>query len=257
MISFKKLKRKIYKLYPLSIAKKNYDFAGTMVSTNKEYINNIVICLDLDEEVLEKCLDFKPDLIITHHPFLYGKSKKKVLNESKIKQRIFNKLKELDIGVISLHTNFDEANNGMNDVLASKLKLKHVYAPSNCPIMRIGYLKVPLEANNFAYYVKEKLNVSYAGLTKYGKDIISKVAIIGGGGSSYYKYALDEEADIYISGDAPHHIRRDIVSCNYNYLDIPHEVERVFIPHMKDILLNIDDSLNILLIDHEVEQKIF
>lgn len=257
MIDFKKLKRKLYNLYPLYLGKKNHDFVGQMVSSTKTEINRIVLCLDLDEEVIEKCLNFNPDLIITHHPFLYGQSKVTILRNDPHKKKIFDILKERNIGVISLHTNFDEASGGMNDELARLLKLKFVYAPTSMPMMRIGELKIPLEINNFAYYAKERLNVSYASLTKAGNDIIRKVAIIGGGGSRYYNIALEEGADIYISGDVPHHIRRGIVADKFNYLDVPHEVERVFINKMYEDLLKIDDKLDILLIDHEIEPKIY
>ncbi|MFA5503551.1 MAG: hypothetical protein WDA35_04150, partial [Bacilli bacterium] len=55
----------------------------------------------------------------------------------------------------------------------------------------------------------------------------------------------------YLSGDAPHHVRRDIVTSNYNYLDLPHEIEKIFLVTMKDILLSYDSSLEIVIIDHE------
>ncbi len=257
MILRTKLMRKLYKKYPRSIAIKNHDFVGVMVRPAKEEISNIVLCLDLDDEVLKRIENINVDLIITHHPFLYGKSKAQVLKTNELRRTWTDELVKRGIGVVSLHTNFDEAKDGMNDVLASKLALKNVYAPEKLMVMRIGELETPLSRKEFVNYVKEKLNVNYALLQGYGKEMISKVAIIGGGGAFGFKVAMDEGADIYISGDAPHHIRRDVANYHYNYLDIPHEVERVFMIKMKEVLLNIDPSLNILIIDHELEAKVY
>lgn len=256
MIDLKKLKRKLYKLYPLAIAKKNHDFVGVMVSQNHLDIKKILICLDLDESILDKIDEFNPDLIVTHHPFLYGPSKVNILRNDEHKMNIYNYLKSKDIGVISLHTNYDEASNGMNDVLASKLNLNNVEIPLFNPMMRIGMLSKPMEINEFAQYAKEKLNVKYALLIKGNDNMISRVGIIGGGGSRSYKVAMLNDCDIYISGDAPHYLRRDVINDKFNYLDVPHEVERVFIYHMESILKSIDNDLEILCIDHEIEPDV-
>ena len=62
---------------------------------------------------------------------------------------------------------------------------------------------------------------------------------------------MDEGYDIFITGDTPHHIRRDVLAQHYNYLDVAHEVEKIFIPQMKKILLSIDPSLEVIEVDHE------
>ncbi len=257
MILRKKLMQKLYHLYPRFLAKKNHDYVGLMLAPKKEEINNIVVCLDLDKKVLEQIDLDKVDLIITHHPFYYGKSKVNIIKNDPLKKELTSILKEKGIGVASFHTNFDEGKNGMNDILASKLELIDIYAPASLQMMRIGSLNNPLSIDEFVYYVKKHLNVSYALLINEGSRLIQKVGIVGGGGSYLFKYAKDENCDIYISGDASHHVRRDIVNNHFNYLDIPHEVERVFIPSMKKILLQIDASLNVIEIDHEEEVKVY
>ena len=103
---------------------------------------------------------------------------------------------------------------------------------------------------------KAKLDVDYALLIDEGNEMIKKVGIIGGGGSRDWPIARDEGCDIYISGDAPHHVRRAIVCEKFNYLDVPHEVEKIFMPQMKKILLEIDPTLNVLMVDHEEMPKV-
>lgn len=258
MIKRKKLMQKLYQKYPRAIAKKYHDYVGVMVSGNHEEINTIVLCLDLDGYVLKKIsLDnLKVDLILSHHPYYYG-NKAYIYTHDELKHSWTNKIKEMGCFVVSMHTNFDEGRNGMNDIMVEKLVLKDIYTPLSCPMMRIGYLTDSMTRDEFARYVKDKLNVSYASLMGYGKESISKVGIIAGGGGGMFKYALNEGCDIYISGDAPHHIRRDIANNHFNYLDIPHEVERLFMYKMQEILLGIDPTLNIIIIDQEKEAKIF
>jgi hypothetical protein len=51
-------------------------------------------------------------------------------------------------------------------------------------------------------------------------------------------------------------VRRAIVCEKFNYLDVPHEVEKIFMPQMKKILLEIDPTLNVLMVDHEEMPKV-
>ena len=85
-----------------------------------------------------------------------------------------------------------------------------------------------------------------------GKD----VAIVGGGGWHSFRIAQNEDYDIFISGDMPHHARREVISYKFNYLDLPHEIEKIFMKQMKMILLEINPSLEIISLDHEVLPKV-
>lgn len=255
MIKSTSLLRKLANYYPQRIAKRHRDYVGTMVGPIPNTINSIVICLDLDETILPEILELNPDLIITHHPFFFG-SKSYILKHDVHKSYVYNELKKAKIGVISFHTNFDEGKYGMNDALAELLSLENVYAPIDEPMMRIGYLKNSMSLNDFVIFAKKSLNIEYGLLTSNGSSTIKKVGIVGGGGSYLYKVAQNEKCDIYISGDVPHHTRRDIIIDKYNYLDVPHEVERIFMPQMKKILESIDSTLNIKIIDHEKAPKV-
>ncbi len=163
---------------------------------------------------------------------------------------------KLGIPVYSFHTNFDAGEGGMNDALCEALNLESVYTPLLNPMMRIGYLHEDTDIFTFADYAKHKLDVNYGLLIHEGKPFIKKIAIIGGGGSRYWEVAKKEDCDIYISGDAPHHVRRDIVNAKFNYLDLPHEIEKIFMPKMEKYLLSIDKDLIIQAFDHERLPKV-
>lgn len=246
---------KLSKRFPKAIAKKYHDYVGLMAGKLKENTSKILLCLDFDEEVMEIALKEKPDLIISHHPFIYG-TKKNVLKHDNKKKLLMDMIVENDLVVYSMHTNFDEGVGGMNDALAKALELNNIQPLELFPMGRIGELSEEFEINKFAKYAKDKLNVDYGLLIHEGKDMIKRVAIIGGGGSREYYAALASNADIYISGDAPHHVRRGIVSDKFNYLDLPHEIEKIFMPTMKEILLGYDNTLDIIIVDHEKLPKV-
>jgi putative NIF3 family GTP cyclohydrolase 1 type 2 len=88
----------------------------------------------------------------------------------------------------------------------------------------------------FAEMVKTKLGLPYAHLIPAGKPMIRHVALIGGGGAKYYPTAQAEGFDIFLSGDSAHHVRRGIVNAHFNYIEIAHEVETIFIPTMANYL---------------------
>lgn len=245
---------KLAKKFPKSIAKKYHDYVGLQFGKLKEDTNTILLCLDFDDIVFEKAkeiIDFnKIDLVISHHPFIYG-TFKKVLKNDQVKFNLIKKLEKYNLPIYSYHTNFDEGIDGMNDALAKELGLLNIEQLESIPMARGGYLKEEMDIISFSKYAKEKLDVSYGELLNFGKDKIKSVAIVGGGGRHYYLDAMNEDYDIFISGDIPHHGRRGVVLNKYNYLNLPHEIERIFMKQMKKILLDIDSNLNIIVIDHE------
>lgn len=247
------LLKRLSKLFPKRLAA-GYDHVGLQVGKIPEEVNTIFLCLDFDCFVLEylenKDLLDKVDLIITHHPFIFGK-KSIVLKNDEKKRELYYKMEELNIPIYSYHTNFDTGKSGMNDALTSLLELENVKPLELDPCARGGNLKEPLEVHDFAKYALEKLRVPYGALIAEGNKEIKSVAIVGGGGWSTHKAAQLEGYDIFISGDIPHHGRRDIVINHYNYLDVPHEVENEFMNQFKKVLLSIEPSLNVLTLKHE------
>ena len=246
-----KLLRNLSTRFPKSL-KSRGDRVGLMTGKLPENVYNILLCLDFDDTVfnLLPTLKHKPDLILTHHPFIYG-TKYRVFKHDLIKQDLCNRIDALGIPVYSMHTNFDRGRGGMNDALAEAIGLKDIKPLETSSMARGGHLEKEMEIHDFAKHVNRCLKIEYSHLVHAGKDKVQSVALIGGGGSREYKNAMLEGYDIYISGDAPHHMRRDVISAHYNYLDVCHEVEKIFMPQMKKILLDIDPTLNVEIIDHE------
>ena len=249
------LLRKLAKRFPKRYAKMNHDYVGLMTGKLPLEVKKIFLCLDCDWEVLPLIKKEKPDLVLTHHPLIYG-TRAKVFKREPGKKELCDELDALGIPVYSMHTNFDTGCGGMNDALAEALELTDIKVVEKNIMMRGGRLKKPCNVEDFAKYAKEKLDVDYGLLIACGKPVIESVAVIGGAGSGNWRIAKEDGYDLFISGDVPHHVRRDIVNNKYNYLDLPHEIEKIFMPTMKKLLLEIDDSLEIVTVDHEKLPKV-
>lgn len=242
---------KLGRLYPKRIALKNKDYVGYMAGQKVEEVKKIVLLLDLDEIVFAEALSHKPDLILTHHPFIYG-TRAKVFARDEKKKEFALWLDTLPTMVYSIHTNFDEAPNGMNDALAEKLELTNIKPLEMEPMARGGYLPHSMNLEEATNYVINKLELDYGLLVAGDKDReVKKIAIIGGGGSSSWRAAMIEGYDLYISGDVRHHVRRGVMNAGYNYFDVPHEVENIFLVKMKEVLLSIDPTFEVISIRHE------
>lgn len=246
-----RLFRKLACKFPKSIAEK-WDRIGLQTGKLPSNINSILLCLDFDEFVLNKVkqMKVKPDLILTHHPLIFG-TRVHVFKRNQIKKEIVEAIDKLGIPVYSMHTNFDSGEGGMNDALAESLHLNDVAKLEKLKMARGGKLSKAMEIHEFAKYVNECFKIEYSHLINAGKKQIKTVAIIGGGGSRDFRAAMLENYDIFISGDISHSTRREIIANHYNFLDVSHEVERIFMPTMKKILLDMDPTMKIEIIDHE------
>jgi len=103
-------------------------------------------------------------------------------------------------------------------------------------IGRIGTLKEECTLEEFAHYVKEKLDLK--GVRVVGKlgDKIKKVAIVGGDGNKFAFHAKRHGADVYVSGDIYYHVAQDWKMENLNIVDAGHNIEKVMKDGVKKLL---------------------
>ncbi|MEA4816001.1 MAG: Nif3-like dinuclear metal center hexameric protein [Lachnospiraceae bacterium] len=110
-------------LAPLYIAE-DWDNPGLIIGNRNKTVENILIALDATNAVVDEAISKDVDLIITHHPLIFGAIKK--VNSDSSLGNVIMKLIKNDIAVYSAHTNLDIAKGGTNDALAELLTLKNV-----------------------------------------------------------------------------------------------------------------------------------
>ncbi len=101
------------------------DNVGLQIGSRRQQIKNILLCLELNDEVLKEALQKKCNFIFTHHPLIF-KPIKKLDFENNSLSKLIEKLFKHNMSVYSAHTNFDSIKDGVSFELAKTLKLKNI-----------------------------------------------------------------------------------------------------------------------------------
>lgn len=214
-------------LYPLSNgASFDQGKIGLQFGSLNDEFTSCVCCLDATNEVIDYAIENNINLIISHHPFLFqpllnlnydspfGKKLLKVLNNR--------------INIMSFHTNYDVGFDGMNDALAQKLELKDIQMLTDdvCQdsLIRIGFVK-PIEVRELCEKIKEAFNQKMIKVAGRIDKKVSKIAIVGGSGSSEFYEALRSGADVYITGQLPHHLGIEAWDNDFVLIEVSHAIE--------------------------------
>lgn len=105
---------------PLSL-QESYDNAGLIVGSYNMEISSTLICIDITEEVIEEAINKNCNLIISHHPLIFG-GIKKINGKNDIERCIIKAIKN-DIAIYSCHTNIDIVAKGVSHKMCEKLGL--------------------------------------------------------------------------------------------------------------------------------------
>jgi len=111
------------KIAPLHLAE-SWDNVGLLFGDPKTSVRHLMTCLTITPEVVTEAIEQKAELIVSHHPILF-KPTQRITGES-VEGRILLKLAAAGISVYSPHTAYDNAKDGINDQLASMLKLEEI-----------------------------------------------------------------------------------------------------------------------------------
>lgn len=211
----------------------SFDNVGLLIGNRDIDVSKVLLALDITKSVCNEAKKLGANLIISHHPIIF-KPLKNIEFGSTISELIKN-----DISAICAHTNLDISKIGVNFQLAKKLELSNLSnlaLDENNPIGLIGYLKNEMNAEEFASFVKKKLECVGIRYTKTNNKI-KKVAVCSGSGGSFIKSAYENSADAFVIGEIKH---SDILKANefgINIIDTGHyRSENVIIEPLKNML---------------------
>ena len=186
----------------------SWDNAGLQVGLTEAEVSGALLCLDVNESIIDEAIAKGCNLIVSHHPLLF-RGLKQVCGTDYVQRCVIKAIKN-DIVIISMHTNMDNAKNGVNWKIAEKMGLKEVafLAPLASPEAGsgvIGLLPEPMAADDFVLMVKKCFGVECAQCNELLRRPIRKVAICGGAGDFLLPDALAKEADAFITGEMHYH----------------------------------------------------
>ena len=234
----------IEKEYPLSYAL-SWDNVGLLVGRDDKEVKRIYIALDATDEVIERAISLKADMLITHHPMIFSPIKK-ICNLDFVGERIL-KLIQNDISYYAMHTNYDVL--GMADLSGDKMDMQdaeilEVTAEGDIGeedepqgIGRVANLEKPMTLRECCEDVEEAFHLGAVKVFGNLEHKISRIAICPGSGKSVIQAALDKKADVLITGDIGHHEGIDAVEQGLAIIDGGHYgIEHIFIEDMRQYL---------------------
>ena len=128
---------------PLSL-QESYDNAGLITGNSNWDCTGIITTLDATEAVVLEAIEKKCNLIVAHHPIIFG-GLRKITGKNYVEQTIITAIKN-DIAIYAIHTNLDNVLHGVNATIADKLGLinRKILQPKNDTLKKL-FTFVPVE----------------------------------------------------------------------------------------------------------------
>ena len=209
------------RIYPkCTSAPWDFDSLQCCYDPEKE-LHRVLVALDATDEVIDRAVEGEYDLILTHHPMIFGDTGDIVPSE--LYGRKIIKLIRGGVATASYHTRLDAGEGGVNDCLAGIMELCNVdsFGDDELPtIGRIGDLPTPVSAEELCLVIKEKLNAPFVRLS--GERMVSKLAVVGGAGKSLVTAAKAAGADAILTGEVAYNSAIDFADIGIAVIEAGH-----------------------------------
>ncbi len=122
----------------------------------------------------------------------------------------------------------------------------------------VGELDEPLEVRRFLDRVKKVLGISSLRLSHIPESKVRKVALCAGSGMPFYRDAVREGADIFLTGDVKHHDFREARSGRTILADATHRATEKFAAELLHKILRetFEDRIVVSLSKHEYDSAV-
>lgn len=195
------------------------DNAGLQIGRTGREVHSVLLALDATATVVKEAEELGAQLIVTHHPLIFSPLRA-VSDLDPVQKRVLE-LAEKGIGLISMHTNLDIVQDGVNDVLIRLLGAE----PEGCldreGCGRIGTLPEPMELGAFLDRCKKRLHVPVLRYADGGKAV-SKLAVMGGAGADSIDDAARAGCDTYVTADIKYHQFQHAEELGLTLIDADH-----------------------------------
>lgn len=236
----------------------DWDNVGLLVGRRDKEVKKILLAVDATTKVVEAAINQGIDMIITHHPMIFGKISR-VNDQTVLGSKILS-LAEAGICLYSMHTNFD-TRGGMAKLASGKLGLKQCQVLEETKdgegIGEIGFLNSTMSLKELCELVKDKFELDSVLLFGDEESTVDKVAISPGSGKSVIDIAIANRVQCLITGDIGHHEGIDAMDMGLSIIDASHYgLEKIFMEYMCNYLKDYMPEVEILMADTGVPYKV-
>lgn len=211
------------KISPLSLQEK-WDNSGWQLKLSNDEIINILVALEINMDVVYEAISQDIDLIVTHHPLIFGGINYVDINE--ITGNYINQLIKNNISVYSIHTNFDIVDGGNNDYFGELIGFEKIglMDDDESQFSRIGFSSQPIRIKELVEVLEEKLklNRNFFSLVGDEESYVNKIGWCTGTGSDFIELAYKNSCDLFITGDVKYHVAQKAKELGIAILDVGH-----------------------------------
>ena len=191
---------------PLSIQER-WDNSGLLIGTPRDEVHGVMIALDCTPGLIDRALAAGCDMVVTHHPLIFG-GLKNISPEDPVGEAVIKAVRG-GVAVYAAHTTADKVIAGVSGAMAAKLDLQDVRIleeePGGTGLGVVGNLPRPLPAEGLLCQIKDRFGVRMLKTSAPVKGTVSRVALCGGSGSSLIGSARAAGAQLYVSADISYH----------------------------------------------------
>ena len=233
------------RLAPIELAEK-WDNVGLLIGRRSASVQRILTCLTLTPDVASEAVTEGVQLIISHHPVLFGGAKS--ISDQTVEGRMLLELIEAGIAVYSAHTRFDSARLGVNQCLAEGFGLEEIVAIRPSEILpglgsgRTGCLNLPCSLNGFLKVVRDVCQAEYVEYCGKAEARVERVAVACGAAVEFLDDAVAAGCDTFVTGEARFHSVLEARGKGINLVLMGHyNSER---PAMESLARNLNSQFN-------------
>ena len=184
----------------------SWDNAGLQLGLTEAEVSGALLCLDVNEAIIDEAISKGCNLIVSHHPLLF-RGLKQISGADYVQRCVIKAIKH-DVVIISMHTNMDNAQGGVNFKIAERLGatvLSGSAAELEKTPLVLAELPHPMEARAFVELVKKQFRCECVLCNALLERPVRKVAICGGAGDFLLPDAVSQGADAFITGEMHYH----------------------------------------------------
>ncbi|WP_127131106.1 Nif3-like dinuclear metal center hexameric protein [Pseudoflavitalea rhizosphaerae] len=176
----------------------SYDNAGLLTGQAGWQCTGVLCTLDATEDVMLEAIDKRCNLVVAHHPIIFG-GLKKINGKNYVEKTVITAIKN-DIAIYAIHTNLDHVICGVNGRMADRLDLinRRILSPKE------GTLKKLFTFVPHAHAEKVRDALFHAGAGEIGKYSECSFGVEGTG-----TFRAGEGANPFVGEQGKRHQERE------------------------------------------------
>lgn len=209
-MQIKEVIRALERFAPLPL-QADFDNAGLQIGLTEADVSGALLCLDVTPKVVDEAVAKGCNLIVSHHPLIFRKLNR-IADENEVQVTV-RKAIEQRVAIVSMHTNIDSAQGGVNYKIAEKIGLHDLRFFGKQIVVDsvaggdgvIGEVTEELAADDLILLLKKRFDVECVQCNQLLRRPIRTIAVCGGAGSFLLDDAIASGADAFITGEMHYH----------------------------------------------------